>query len=195
MNKVRYFFQLLGIVGVTIMLVGCASWKGYIQQQQQNEEEVIESVASISFIARDIAAAQERYFEQNYRYAGKISDLDVQIPAEVCSHIDYENYQLTDNGDLLACGKDFIIDNFATSGAVYLDFCPNHTNTWKSCVDNRVLRLDYNLRYNDTWPNSHWCTVFNYSHPNYNAHNICSKFSGFVERSASNIKAQPRGNK
>lgn len=130
-------------------------------------------------VLESIAKAQEIYFMENDRYASKVSDLDINIPSEVCSHFNFSSYDSTGNGELLACGTDFFIDNYAVAGAVCLNYCPGSASTWNTCKNSRILRMDYNLSFNDVQSNVQWCSVFK---NNKEASRICAGFPNFTKR-------------
>ena len=188
-KKVSHCMQAFIAVLLLTLLSGCSAVKTYQQNIVQQRQDTFSQLGVMVQLTRNIAAAQEKFYDANYRYAGKIAELDVQLPADTCQRLEHEIYDLTDSGDLLSCQNDFLIDNMATSGAVTLNYCPGAADSWEKCKDARVVRIDYNLRYNDLQPNMHWCTVFNSSYPYPpSAHEICAKLPGFAKRIAETKK-------
>ena len=135
-------------------------------------------VSSMVPLTGAISSAQERYYLENDRYAGKTADLDIQLPG-ACSHYNHASYDNSGNGELVKCGTDFMIDNYAIAGAVTLNYCPGGASTWDNCKSKRILRVDYDLAHNDTEPNTRYCSVFKSSQL---AKRICAGLPGFTQR-------------
>ena len=133
-------------------------------------------VSTMLAIGKAIADAQEVYYLANAKYAGTLSELDVEIPAN-CTHVDHAGYDEQGTGELVECGKDFIIDNVG-SGSVNLYYCPNSTDSWTNCHDKIDMYIRFGLNHHtiSSLRGKRTCEVFNNSAL---GKSICSSFSGF----------------
>ena len=96
-------------------------------------------------IAENLAKAQEVYFMTNGKYASKVDELDIALPA-TCRHIALASYDSSEDGELLACDDNFIIDNYKKGGHVSVNYCPNKATGWSSCKSSRDAQISYRLK-------------------------------------------------
>ena len=129
-------------------------------------------VSTMVGVAKAIADTQEVYYLTNGRYAGVISDLDVELPTD-CTHED-SNYDINGTGEVLLCGTDFIIDN-TPNGSVNLFYCPNCGGYDYDKVVMSIT-LGFNHHRIASARGSRECTV---RHNSQLGKAICSSFGGF----------------
>ena len=128
-------------------------------------------VGSMLSLAGSIASAQEVYYLAHGRYAGKVSELDIDIPSE-CSHIAYAPYDTTADGEMFSCGKYFLLDNYVAEGvgSVNINYCPDYNTSWEECSDTREIHIPFRLNHNTT-SSGRMCVVY---HNSKLARSVCS---------------------
>ncbi len=137
-------------------------------------------VGTMLSLAASIAAAQEVFYLANGKYADTISKLDIDN-STVCTHMDHANYDTTGRGELLSCGKYFVIDNFAANGSVNINYCPNAT-TWSECSSTREIHIAFRLNNYVLEPSEagkRMCVVY---HDSKLGKAVCSNLAGFEFR-------------
>ena len=158
MKKAFTLIELL----VVVLIIGILAAVALPQYQTA----VVKSrMATFLPLVRNILDAEEVYYLANGFYTGSVSFLGVDMPGE-CQHIDYESYAndtVDSNGEMFACGDDFLIDNAARDNRVSLNYCPKSNSSWDDCHPNRDFQISFMGPNNLTMPNIRKCTVLNNS--------------------------------
>ena len=129
--------------------------------------------ASIMALMDGLAKAQELYYLANGKYAPNPKDLDLKYPSS-CVHVDF-SYDTNNNGEMIFCNNDFLIDIQSSTGELHANYCPEKNKSYSACSDARDFKLHYFLAHHASKPNTRQCDVF---HNSSLGKKICSSLVG-----------------
>ncbi|MBR3632356.1 MAG: prepilin-type N-terminal cleavage/methylation domain-containing protein [Elusimicrobiaceae bacterium] len=173
MQKVKTGFTLIELL-VVVLIIGVLT---AIALPQYNIAVIKSRTATMLPILKNLAEAQEVYYMNNGRYAGKISELDIQLPNS-CSHVDHASYDSSERGELIKCDEFFLIDNDGNGMSINANYCPQNNTSWSTCSPNRDFQIAFRLAHRDSLysgeGNKRYCAVYNQKL----GKQICSAFGG-----------------
>ena len=121
---------------------------------------------------KSLEAAKESYYLANGEYPYSTELFDVS-PESICTHLDYDYYDTSKNGEMLTCGKYFLLNN--QKSALDLFYCPDNTANFDSCLAKGDYRVIFSHPSSNK-PNIITCYVLNGSKL---GKKICYGFPGF----------------